>query len=78
MADAFEAERVGNHVDFVQAGVVHLDEARHFAHLRWVIDGLDVDAHTKWIVRIFAEVPIQVAAALLRAARTAPVVHELL
>ena len=78
LAYAFEAQRVRNHVDFVQTWVVHLDEARHFAHLRRVIDGLDVYAHTQWIVGVLAEVAVQVCNALLRAARTSPVVHELL
>ena len=76
--DAFKSECVCDHVDFVQSWVIHLDEAIHFTDLWRVIDALDVDAHAQRVVRILAEVPIQVAASLFSAATPAPVIHELL
>lgn len=77
LSDSFQAQRHCNHVDFVKARVVKLNEPSHLAYLRRLIDGLDINADAQRVVRVLREVAIEVPDPLLHAIATSPMIDEL-
>ena len=65
LANSLKPQAASNQVDLDQVGVLEFQEAIHLSDLRWVIDGLYVDADSFWVVRILRVIPIEVSNSLL-------------
>ena len=58
LSDSFQAKSACNHVDFVKAGVIKLNESAYFTDLGRVVDRFHIDSDALWVVWILRVVAI--------------------